>query len=437
MSNPLSPRGPVPSDAQLAYHRAPLAAFVHFGPNTFTGVEWGSGTEKADIFLPKSLDCRQWVKAFQSAGMTRGIITAKHHDGFCLWPTAYSEHSVASSGWKEGKGDVLAELSQACREAGLGFGVYLSPWDRNHPTYGDPKYNDTFVAMLGEVLTRYGDVVEVWFDGANGEGPNGRRQVYDWPRFIAAVRENAPNAVIFSDAGPDIRWVGNEAGFAKETNWNTLDRDRYQPGTPLYAELAEGQREGRYWVPNECDVSIRPGWFWRATEDDKVKTLEQLQEIWYGSIGRGAMLLINIPPNSDGLLSEPDVRRLAEFGAWQRECEKRIFRPADFGRQTTETCPRTGDRIAVVPSSLVVDLGAAFTFDHVDLKEAIGLGQRVARFAVDVRDGAGWREVATGTTIGNRRIIKVPPTTAEEIRVRIVEADGPALLTQVAVWKAL
>lgn len=435
MSNPLAPRGPVPSDSQLAYHQAPLAAFVHFGPNTFTGAEWGSGTERADVFQPKSLDCRQWVKAFLSAGMTRVVITAKHHDGFCLWPTAHSRHSVAASSWKDGKGDVLAELSEACREAGIGFGVYLSPWDRHHPTYGSPDYNDTFVAMLSEVLTRYGDVVEVWFDGANGEGPNGRRQVYDWPRFIAAVRKHAPNAVIFSDAGPDIRWVGNEAGFASETNWNTLDRDRYYPGTPLYAELAEGQRDGQYWVPSECDVSLRPGWFWRASEDEKVKSLAQLQEIWYGSIGRGAMLLINVPPNADGLLSEPDVRRLAEFGAWQRKCEKRILRPEGFERQTTEVCPRTGQRIAVVPTSIGVNFGGDVTFDHIDLKEAIALGQRVARFVVEVRSGSEWSQLAAGTTIGNRRVLKVPRTTAQELRLRILESDGPALMTQFAVWK--
>src|SRR5581483_10202910 len=237
----LEPFGAVPSERQLAWHRMEYYAFVHFGPNTFTDKEWGEGKEDADVFSPAALDCRQWAAAFKEAGMKGVVITAKHHDGFCLWPSRYSTHTIAQSHWKNGKGDVLKELSNACKQYGLKMGVYLSPWDRNHPAYGTPEYNQVFANMLTEVLTQYGPIFEVWFDGANGEGPNGKKQVYDWNLFIQTVRKYQPNAVIFSDAGPDVRWIGNEDGIAEETNWCTIDRSRYVPGTSLYRELTEGK----------------------------------------------------------------------------------------------------------------------------------------------------------------------------------------------------
>src|SRR5579862_1656649 len=280
------PVPPLPSPRQLAWHRMERYCFAHFGPNTFTGKEWGTGKEATDIFNPKHLDCRQWVHTFKDAGFSGVIITAKHHDGFCLWPSKLSTHTVAQSPWKNGKGDVLKELSQACKAEDMKFGVYLSPWDRNHPTYGTPEYNETFKAMLKEVLTHYGPVFEVWFDGANGEGPNGKRQVYDWPGFIQVVRQCQPNAVIFSDAGPDIRWVGNEEGYAGETNWCTIDKGKFSPGHADQHVLNVGDENGPDWVPAECDVSIRPGWFWRESENTKIKSVQKLMDIWYGSVGR-------------------------------------------------------------------------------------------------------------------------------------------------------
>jgi alpha-L-fucosidase len=273
---------PTPSLRQLAWHKLETYGFVHFGPNTFSGQEWGNGKENPNVFNPAQLDCNQWVSAFKAAGMKGIILTAKHHDGFCLWPSKFSQHTVSQSPFKR---DVLKELAEACKKQGLKLGVYLSPWDRNHPTYGTAAYNDTFVGMLDEVLTQYGPIFEVWFDGANGEGPNGKRQVYDWKRYIDTVRKHQPNAVIFSDAGPDIRWVGNEQGVAPDTCYATLNRDRYTPGTSLYKELGEGVANGTHWVPAECDVSIRPGWFWRATENGRVKTGAQLEDLYYQSVG--------------------------------------------------------------------------------------------------------------------------------------------------------
>ena len=266
------PFPPLPTAPQAAWQAMETNAFVHFGPNTFTNVEWGSGREDPSLFNPTAFDARQWVRVFKQAGFRGVIITAKHHDGFCLWPSALSTHTVARSPWRGGKGDVLRELSDACREEGLKFGVYLSPWDRNHPAYGTAEYNRVFAAMLEEVLGHYGKVFEVWFDGANGEGPNGKRQVYDWPLFVGTVRRLQPEAVIFSDAGPDVRWVGNERGEGGATSWSLIDRARYVPGTDLSKELTEGFRNAPDWVAPECDVSIRPGWFYRSSEDSRVKT---------------------------------------------------------------------------------------------------------------------------------------------------------------------
>jgi alpha-L-fucosidase len=260
LDGPPAPLLPVPTPAQLAWQRMEMNAFVHFGPNTFTGEEWGSGREDPRAFNPTALDARQWARTFRAAGLRGVIVTAKHHDGFCLWPSRESTHTVARSPWRNGEGDLLRELSDACRAESLGFGVYLSPWDRNHPTYGTPEYNQVFARMLEEVLGRYGEVFEVWFDGANGEGPNGKRQVYDWPLFISTVRRLQPEAVIYSDAGPDVRWVGNERGEAPLTVWSIIDRDRYIPGTDLSHELGEGTRlVTTGCLPNATSRFVRAG----------------------------------------------------------------------------------------------------------------------------------------------------------------------------------
>lgn len=426
-----NPAGPVPSPRQLAWHRMDYYAFVHFGPNTFTGEEWGHGTEDPKVFNPKRLDARQWARTFRQAGMQGVIITAKHHDGFCLWPSKESTHTVANSEWKKGKGDVLRELSAACKAENLKFGVYLSPWDRNHPTYGTDGYNDVFVRMLREVLTGYGPVFEVWFDGANGEGPNGKRQVYDWPRFVRTVREAQPDAVIFSDAGPDIRWVGNEDGFAGETNWATLHRDRFVPGSPLYKQLTEGHEDGTHWVPSECDVSIRPGWFWRESENEKVKTVDQLLEIWYASVGRGSSLLLNVPPNSDGRISDVDVKRLVEFRqARERELARRI--PV---RTPSPAFDEDANTFAEGPT-FVADFGRTQEIDRVVLSEPVALGQRVRKFEVQVQAGDGWKTAASATTIGPRRILKFPLQKVRKVRVNVTDTKATALLSEVAFYKS-
>ena len=442
LPNPPAPLKPVPTAEQRAWHRLDMYAFIHFGPNTFTGNEWGTGKEKPGVFNPTKLDCKQWVKALKGAGMKGIIITAKHHDGFCLWPSKYSTHTVAQSPWKNGQGDVLQELSASCREGGLKFGVYLSPWDRNHPSYGTDDYNDVFVKTLQEVLTRYGDIFEVWFDGANGEGPNGRKQVYDFPRFIKTVRSCQPEAVIFSDAGPEVRWVGNEAGIASETNWATIDRDRYIPGTPHYKELGEGKEGGTHWVPAECDVSIRPGWFWRSSEDNKVKGGLELFKLYLKSAGRGANFLLNVPPNSDGLISEPDIRSLTSFSnilkaAFADNYAKNATYTASNVRGNekvyTPFTPKGAGYWAtddnVTTATLDVELSEPRTFDLVALAEPVGLGQRIKAFKVSAFEKGALKEIGSGTTIGPRRILPVKPTTAQKIRIEITQTRAcPALL---------
>ena len=306
---------PIPTKQQLAWHEMEFYLFAHFGPNTFTDKEWGEGTEPEDIFNPTNLDCRQWCRVAKAAGAKGIIITAKHHDGFCLWPSKYSTHTVRESKWKNGKGDVLKELSQACKEYGLKFGVYISPWDRNHPKYGTAEYNDVFVNMMKEIFTNYGPIWELWWDGANGEGPNGKKQVYDWDRFKKTVRQLSPNTLIFSDVGPDIRWCGNEKGIVGETNSNLLDTVGFTPGAgaPPVDTLNRGNVNGKVWIPAECDVSIRPGWFYHQEEDGKVKTPDDLFQLYLKSVGRGANLLLNVPPDRTGRINEKDSIALVEF----------------------------------------------------------------------------------------------------------------------------
>ncbi|HEX6135305.1 MAG TPA: alpha-L-fucosidase, partial [Longimicrobiales bacterium] len=305
----------MPTPAQLLWQRDELALFVHFGINTFTDREWGDGREDPRLFAPAALDCRQWARAARRAGFRAMVLTAKHHDGFCLWPTRTTEHSVAYSAWRGGGGDVVREFIDACRAEGLRAGLYCSPWDRHEPSYGDsPRYNDLYVDQLTELLTRYGPIHEVWFDGANGEGPNGRRQEYDWPRFWGLVRRLQPDAVIFSDAGPDVRWIGNEQGIAGEPNWSTVDPSIVPvPGISSEAalrSLQHGDPAGTVWRPGEADVSIRPGWFYHPAEDTRVKTADQLVDLFFQSVGRNSKLLLNVPPMPSGLLHETDIVRL-------------------------------------------------------------------------------------------------------------------------------
>jgi alpha-L-fucosidase len=398
-----------------------LALFLHFGVNTFTDREWGDGREDPAVFNPPGLDARQWARAARAAGARALILTAKHHDGFCLWPTALTTHSVARSPWRGGSGDVVREFTDACKLEGLRAGLYLSPWDRNAPVYGDsPRYNDFYCDQLTELLTRYGPIAEVWFDGANGEGPNGRRQVYDWPRVFGLVRKLQPQAVMFSDAGPDVRWCGNESGAAGDPNWATMDPAAVPypgaPGDAVIAALQHGDPHGSAWRPAEVDVSIRPGWFYHPAEDDRVKTVDQLTDIWFTSVGRNSKLLLNVPPTRDGLLHATDVARLAALRA-----QMSAALGEDFVAGRRAQWRGRGPAAAAGE----VDLGRTVTASVVRLEEDITQGQRVARYAVYGAADGPWQELTRGTTIGHRKLDRFSPTPVRRLRVVVEEAIAP------------
>ena len=418
------PYGAVPSPYQLEWQAMEMNMFCHFGPNTFTGREWGDGTEAEDLFNPTDLDCRQWAATAKAAGFKGIIITAKHHDGFCLWPSPVSTHTVAQSAWRDGKGDVLQELSDACREYGLKFGVYISPWDRNDPHYGTPEYNDVFVQTLESVLGgAYGPVYEQWFDGACGEGPNGKKQVYDWPLFNGTVFKHQPQAVIFSDVGPGCRWVGNEEGSAGRTNWGTLNAGGFTPGqnSPSLQSLNEGDRGGSAWIPAETDVSIRPGWFWKASETPRVKSVQQLLKIYYESVGRNSLLLLNVPPDERGHIDPVDSTRLMEF---------RTALDAIFADNLAD-----GARIRRKADTWTVTLDGEKAFNRLVLQEDIALGQRIAAFTVEALTADGWTPVAEETTVGFKRIVLLPDVTASAIRIRVDETLAKPIISQIALYQ--
>ena len=418
------PYGPVPTEAQLRWQQMEYNMFVHFGPNTFSGVEWGSGAEPEDLFNPTELDCRQWAATARNAGMKGIIVTAKHHDGFCLWPSQTSTHTVAQSSWRNGKGDVLKELSEACREYGLGFGVYLSPWDRNHPLYGTPAYNDSYVAALQEIHDgRYGPVFEHWFDGACGEGPTGKLQVYDWPTFFGTMRHLSPQTILFSDIGPDCRWVGNEQGRASETAWSRLDTEGFTPGAgaPPIDTLQRGNVHGTAWVPAETDVSIRPGWFWRESETAQLKSTEALFDIWLTSVGRNSVLLLNVPADTRGRIPSADSLRLMEF---------RALRERVFGNDLAK-----GARQRLRGNTLDIQLPEDRTFNLIELREDISLGQRIYSFQVETEEDGNWTVLAEGTTIGHKRMLPVPECSSRHLRVRITGAYAEPVLLNAALYR--
>lgn len=457
---PPAPFGALPSPRQIAHSRLETYAFLHFTVNTFTNREWGQGDEDPSVFDPTHFDPDQIVLALKAGGMKGAILTCKHHDGFCLWPTKTTRHSIASSRWMSGSGDVVRAISEACHRHGLLFGVYLSPWDRNNAHYGKPEYIDIYRRQLRELLTNYGPIFEVWHDGANGgSGYYGgaretrsidRRTYYDWPDTWAMVRRLAPNACIFSDVGPDLRWVGNESGFAAETSWQTYDPvgeqgDQPAPGYTRYQDAPEGTREGRHWLPAECDVSIRPGWFWHEAENDKVKTPAQLLDLYYRSVGRGASFLLNVPPNREGRISQPDVASLAAFGSIVRHTfaknlaanaravasntrgEAARFAARNVLSTNSNRYWATDD--AVRAASVELDLGSPKTFDVVRVREPIQLGQRVEAFSVDAWLNGAWAEIGHATSIGSCRIIKLgSPVKTAKVRLRVEQCPVcPAL----------
>ncbi|MBI5856385.1 MAG: alpha-L-fucosidase [Sphingobacteriales bacterium] len=438
----------LPTRQQLAWHDMEFYLFAHFGPNTFTDKEWGEGNEPENVFNPSQLDCRQWCRVAKAAGAKGIIITAKHHDGFCLWPSKFSTHTVRESKWQEGKGDVLKELSQACREYGLKFGVYLSPWDRNHPDYGTAKYNDVFVNMLKEVLQNYGPVWELWWDGANGEGPNGKKQVYDWKRFESTVRKYSPQTVIFSDIGPDIRWVGNESGIAGEPNWNFLDTAGFKRGlgAPPTDTLNRGNYYGKFWMPAECDVSIRPGWFYHSSEDKKIKTAQQLFSLYLKSVGRGANLLLNVPPDRSGRITEKDSIALAGFKKLKDESfADNLIKDADtyyqFSQKDFSERPiqirgidAPSQTYAINMQNFVVQLKNPEKVNCIVLREAIHLGQTVRSFSIVLYKGDKAIGQILGTSVGRKRILTFPAATITSFKVYIEDAQGNDNISGVAAY---
>ena len=447
---------PHPTEAQLAWHDTEFYLFFHFGPNTFTNLEWGHGTETEDLFNPTELDCDQWCRIAKQAGAKGVIITAKHHDGFCLWPSQYSQHTVRESKWKDGKGDVLRELADAAQRNGLKLGFYLSPWDRNHPQYGTPEYNDVYANTLTELLTGYGPLFEIWWDGANGEGPNGKRQVYDFHRFEKMAAKLQPNAVIFSDIGPGCRWAGNEEGLIRtETNWCTLDTVGFQRGAggPPQDTLNQGNIQGANWIPAECDVSIRPGWFYHAEEDEKVKTPEQLWHLYSNSVGKGANLILNVPPDQRGRIHARDSASLVNFGKQLQQSfktnllkgEKCAFTdqmgvnsPENMVRKLNDGDRNTFERIGKTETGTLAiqfDLRKKQRFNTIVLREFIAEGQRVQSFKVEVQLGETWKEIARSKTIGPRKIIQFPGIKARRIRVTVLEAKDTPLLSEIELYQ--
>ena len=444
--DPPAPFSPLPSPRQLAWHELEFYGFLHFTLNTFTNREWGDGDESPALFNPTDFDADQIVGAAKNGGMKGLILTCKHHDGFCLWPSRYTEHSVKNSPFKR---DVVKEISEACARAGVKFGIYLSPWDRNHKDYGTPEYLTYYRNQLRELLTGYGPVFEIFFDGANGGdgyygGAYERREIdnrtyYDWPGTWQIVRQLQPNTVLFSDAGPDIRWVGNERGVAGETCWATQNSADFAPGHADEARLNRGDRPGTNWVPAECDVSIRPGWFYHKHEDGQVKTPQQLVDLYYSSVGRGASFLLNLPPDRRGRIPDPDVESLRGFrriidgtfttnraaGArvtasnWRGGRDRR-FAPGNVLDGSRLTYWATDDDVR--GPALMLDLGKAVSFNVVRVREHLPLGQRVESIGVDMWQNGAWAEFGAATSIGNCRLIRGPRITTSRVRLRITRA---------------
>jgi alpha-L-fucosidase len=409
---------PRPSAAQLEWQRDELAMFLHFGVNTFTDREWGDGKEDPQIFNPERLDARQWARAARAAGFRALILTAKHHDGFCLWPTRTTEHSVAKSSWRGGQGDVVRELVDACKAESLKTGLYLSPWDRNASVYGDsPRYNDFYIEQLTELLTRYGTISEVWFDGANGEGPNGRRQTYDWPRVWSTVRKLQPSAVMFSDAGPDVRWIGNERGVAGDTNWSTVVSEVVPypgaTGDGVIQMLQHGDPAGSVWRPGETDVSIRPGWFHHAAEDARVKSADDLVGLYFTSVGRNSKLLLNVPPTRAGVLHDVDVSRLAEM---------RSRLDTMFAKDVTSNRRVAWRATGARQLAGEVALGAPTRVSVADLREDVTEGQTISSYSIEGEQNGSWRTLSEGTTIGFRKLDRFEPVEVGRVRVVIRDA---------------
>lgn len=454
------PIGPIPTKNQLQWQKMEYYAFIHFSINTYTDMAWGYGNEDPKLFNPTKLDCRQWARICKEAGMKGIIFTAKHHSGFCLWPSKYTDYSVKNIPWKNGKGDVVKEMAEACKEFGLKFGVYLSTWDRNHPDYGKPEYITYFRNQLTELLTNYGDIFEVWFDGANGgngyyDGANETRKIdaktyYDWQNTYKLVRKLQPNIVIWNDGGDraDLRWVGTEAGYVGETNWSLLNAKGDVPEDML----RHGVEDGNAWVPGEVNTSIRPEWFYHEREDRKVKTLPQLLDIYYHSVGRNATMLLNFPIMPNGLIHQKDEKAVMELASTLKETfannlAKKAKISANYSRGTkvffaankaldnsNDTYWATNDDIKT--ASLTLDFGKTTSFNRFLVQEPIQLGQRVKSFSLEAYVNGKWIEIAKETTIGYKRILRFPTVETTKLRFNILDAKSCPLISNIEVYKA-
>jgi alpha-L-fucosidase len=427
----------VPSQRQYEWNKLEFYSFIHFGINQFTNREWGLGNEDPAIFNPVNLDADQWAEAVKSAGMKGLILTAKHHDGFCLWPSKYTEHSVKNSPYKNGKGDIVKEASEACKKAGIKFGIYLSPWDRNSAIYGTSGYNDYYINQLTELLTGYGELFCIWLDGACGEGPNGKKQVYDFDRYYQTVRKYQPNACICI-CGPDVRWCGNEAGSCRKNEWSVVPADKELNITSEDLGSRDKISDSRKfkWYPAEVDTSIRPGWFYHAEEDDKVRSFDELIRIYYNSVGGNASLLLNIPPDKRGLLHENDVKRLKEIGDYLKKT---------FADDIAKGCPVISDssedsnpaanitdgnedtywmpKDYCGEASVIIDLKGERKFSHVVLMENIRKGQRIESFNISVsNDCKNFKTIHENTVVGYKRICRFDEQNARYIKICITNS---------------
>ena len=450
MVREIKPHGPLPSQAQLAYLEDELAAFIHFGPNTFYDQEWGTGQEDPERFNPTRLDAREWVRVLKETGFKKLILVVKHHDGFVLYPTAHTDYSVKSSPWRNGEGDLLLEVSQAATEFDMDMGVYLSPWDAHSPLYHverEADYNAYYLAQLKEILSNpaYGNAgkfAEVWMDGARGEGA--QKVNYEFEKWFETIRELQGDCLIFSTEGTSIRWIGNERGYAGDPLWQKVNSDKL--GTEAELDyLQHGDPSGTIFSIGEADVSIRPGWFYH--EDQDSKSLEELVEIYFHSVGRGTPLLLNIPPNQAGLFDAKDIERLYEFAAYRNELYKEDLAlgakvsgsalSADFachyltdGLKTSSWASDAG-----LPIQLELDLGSPKTFDVIELREDLKLGQRIAGFYVQVEVDGVWQEFGTGFTVGYKRLLRGSLVEAQKVRVMITESQDLPVLTKISLYK--
>ena len=448
---------PIPTERQISWQKLDYYAFIHFNMNTFTNKEWGFGDEHPDQFNPTQLDTDQWAKIISEVGMKGIIITAKHHDGFCLWPSAYTDHSVKNSKWRNGRADIIKDLAESCKKYNLKFGVYLSPWDRNHMDYGTTKYINYFRNQLKELLTNYGDIFEVWFDGANGGdgyygGANEVRKVdkknyYDWENTVKIVRELQPDAVVFSDAGPDIRWVGNEKGYANQTTWSPILKDSLYPGMLNFNKFSAGQENGTHWIPTETDVSIRPGWYYHPEQDNQVKSVEKLIDIYFNSVGLNSALLLNIPVDTRGLIHENDEaslrglnnyiqttfdKNLAKGSKIDVKSSRKKYKPElmiDDDLESFWASPKFSNI-----NTIDLKFDKKIQFDILEISEPIKYGQRIKSFEISIETKSGWKKIFEGSTIGNRRLVRFNTQKTSKVRIKIKGSKAEPLISNIGLF---